>query len=97
LLKLNHWDINLKIIFTEWKVWFLGQKSKHIIQVLWCNLWDFLLSYDETGVDWDCEVNGHLKFGYVVFFFFFLWKMNGSDGFKENRRLFWKEKLGSPI
>jgi hypothetical protein len=26
-----------------------------------------------------------------------LWKMNGSDGFKENRRLFWKEKLGSPI
>jgi len=53
-----------------------------------------LLPYDETGVGWDCEVNGHLKFGFIVFFFW--WKMNGSDGFEENKRLFWKEKLGSP-
>jgi hypothetical protein len=32
----------------------------------------------------------------LLSFFFFWWKMNGSDGFEENKRLFWKEKLGSP-
>jgi hypothetical protein len=78
-------------IFTEWKVWFLGQKSKHIIQVLWCNLWGFLLPYDEIGVGWDCEVNGHLKFGFIVFFFFFGGKWMAQMDLKKIKGYFGKK------